>query len=62
MNSASSYGDADEDRNDDSLVEKVHFASLLILAVCWGSRDEKIFGELDFFFWFLSDSCHIALN
>lgn len=42
MNSASSYGDADEDRNDDSLIEKVHFASLLILAVCWGSRDEDV--------------------
>lgn len=49
MNSASSYGDADEDRNDDSLVEKVHFASLLILAVCWGLRDEKMFCRVRLF-------------
>lgn len=61
MNSASSYGDADEDRNDDSLLEKVHFASLLILYV-GVNRMKRFFGELDFFFWFSSDSCHVASN
>lgn len=53
MNSASSYGDADDDRHDDTLIEKVHFASLLYVGV---HRLERCFGELNFFCF------HVSIN
>lgn len=54
MNSASSYGDAEEDRQEDSLIEKVGAASALVLAVVGAHHGRSA--------WFCPDSPPVSIQ